>query len=127
MRHAACLAIAAALLLPSAVAAQEALDPLPLVVRGTAFGAEQVFEGDFTVSSQQSAFHPDGAPRGQDDWLEGWADRPGDNGGIVRRYHIRFVGRRSAAPGKYGPGGAYANQVLIDRLVSARLLIGDSG
>jgi len=103
------------------------LDPFPVVVRGAAFGGEQIFEGDFTVDAQLSTFHADGAPREALDWLEGWQDRPGDSGGIVRRYHIRFVGRRTAAPGQFGPGGAYANRMLLDRLISARLLIGAGG
>lgn len=107
-------------------AAQEPppLDPQPATWHGVAFGPEQAFEGDFTVDVQTSAFHADGAPKGQDDWLVGWPDRPGDDGGIVRRYHIKFVGRRTTTAGAYGPGGTRPGEVLIDRLVSARLLIG---
>ncbi|MBS0332941.1 MAG: hypothetical protein JSS35_09255 [Proteobacteria bacterium] len=124
MRRLAIYALAAALCLPALPHAQGGLDPKPAVWRGVAFGPEQAMEGDFTVNIQISTFHADGAPKGQDDWLAGWQDRPGDDGGIVRRYHIRFVGRRAAARGQYGPGGAYGGEVLIDRLVSARLLIG---
>ena len=117
-------ALAAALLLPAVAAAQDALDPNPTVWHGIQFGPEQAFEGDYTVNIQTSAFHADGGAKGADDWLAGWQDRPGDDGGIIRRYHIRFVGRRTTAAGSYGPGGRYPGEVLIDRLVSARLLIG---
>ena len=123
MRRVTALAVTLAFL-PLAAVAQETLDPLPVVVRGAAYGGEQVMEGDLAVNIQTSPFPADGAPKGADDWLEGWRDRPGDDGGIIRRYHVRFVGRRTAAPGTYGPGGAYQNKVLIDRLISARLLIG---
>jgi hypothetical protein len=124
VRAAAAVSLAAALLGPSAAIGQETLDPIPILIHGVAFGAEQTLEGDYTVDIQTSAFHPAGAPKGQDAWLEGWTSRRGDDGGIVRRYHIRFVGRHTVAPGRYGPGGAYADEVVIDKLISARLLIG---
>ncbi|THD62791.1 hypothetical protein [Phenylobacterium sp.] len=118
--------IAPSLLTPSGARAQDTpLDPNPATWHGAAFGPEQVFEGDYANDFQTSRFHAEGAPAGQDDWLAGWQDRPGDGGGILRRYHLKFVGRRTAAPGQYGGLGKYPNEVLITRLVSARLLIGD--
>ena len=125
MRFLAMTALAAALIGPGLACAQDApLDSNPTTWHGVAFGPEQAFEGDFTSDYQTSRFHADGAPAGQDDWLAGWRDRAGDGGGIVRRYHLTFVGRRTAAPGQYGSLGKYPNEVLITRLVSARLLIG---
>jgi len=103
--------------------AQEALDARPLAWRGVQFGAEQVFEGDYTVDYDTSAFVPAAAAPQQALWLAGWEDRPGDDGGITRRYHLRFVGRETVEPGRYGALGAYRNEVLISRLISSRLLI----
>ena len=105
--------------------AEDALDPTPMTWRGMQMGAEQVFEGDFTINYETSVFIPDGAPKTAAVWLAGWQERPGDNGGLTRRYHIRFVGRRTAEPGRYGGRGAYRNEVLITRLLAARVLIGD--
>lgn len=104
--------------------AEDALDPTPITWRGLQMGAEQVFEGDFTINYETSVFVPDGAPKADAVWLAGWQERPGDNGGLTRRYHIRFVGRRTAEPGRYGGLGAYRNEVLITRLLAARVLIG---
>lgn len=104
--------------------AEDALDPTPMTWRGMQMGAEQVFEGDFTINYETSVFIPDGAPKADAVWLAGWQERPGDNGGLTRRYHIRFVGRRTAEPGRYGSLGAYRNEVLITRLLAARVLIG---
>ena len=103
-------------------AAQTALDPAPTTWRGVAMGPEQIFEGDYAIDEQTSAFKADGAAEA--DWLVGWEDRPGDNGGITRHYHIRFIGRRSAQAGKYGSLGKYGHEVLITHLLSARVLIG---
>jgi hypothetical protein len=112
-------------LAPRPALAQETLDPAPATWRGVQLGGEQVFEGTYTVNFETSAFRPDGAPTADALWLSGWQDRPGDDGGFVRRYHLRFVGRQTVQPGKYGSLGAYKNSVLITRLVSARLLIGN--
>jgi len=128
MRYLLISALAAAiigLVLASGLAfAEEALDPTPMTWRGVQMGPEQVFEGDYTVNYQTSAFLPDGAPKADAFWLAGWEDRPGDGGDLPRRYHIVFVGRRTVEPGKYGSLGAYRHTVLITRLVSERLLIG---
>ena len=97
--------------------AEEALDPTPMTWRGVQLGAEQVFEGDFTVNFETSVFRPDGAAAGDAMWLAGWADRPGDNADLPRRYHVRFVGRRTVEPGRYGGLGAYRHTVLITRLI----------
>lgn len=105
--------------------AQDALDPRPMAWRGQQLGPEQIFEGDYANDFATSAFHADGAPAAEEMWLSGWADRPGDGGGIVRRYHIRFAGRQTVEAGKYGALGAYPHAVLITKLLSARLLIGD--
>lgn len=105
-------------------AAQTTLDPNPSTWRGLAMGPEQIFEGDYTVDEQTSVFLADGER--QRDWLAGWQDRPGDNGGIERRYHIRFIGRRTVQPGQYGSLGKFAHEVLITRLLSVRVLIGRS-
>jgi hypothetical protein len=121
MRPAASAVLALALLATPA-AGQTPMDPNPATWRGVAMGPEQVFEGDYTVDEHTSVFKADGAP-GDGDWLSGWEDRPGDNGGITRRYHIRFVGRRTVNPGQYGSLGKYANEVLLTRLITARLLI----
>jgi hypothetical protein len=104
--------------------AEDALDPTPLTWRGMQLGGEQVFEGDFTVNYETSAFRPDGAQKAEAMWLAGWTERPGDNGDPGRRYHLRFIGRRTAEPGRYGGLGAYRHEVLITRLISARALIG---
>ncbi|HEY2358843.1 MAG TPA: hypothetical protein VGH86_15425, partial [Phenylobacterium sp.] len=69
------------------------------------------------------AFTPDGAPKSEAMWLAGWVEHPGDNGDLQRRYHLRFVGRRTVEPGRYGSLGAYKHTVLITKLISARLLI----
>ncbi len=119
-------ALALALIAPTAQGQGQAqpptLDPNPATWRGVAMGPEQIFEGDYAVDQQTSVFKADGAAVA--DWLAGWEDRPGDNGGITRRYHIRFIGRRSLQPGQYGSLGKYANEVVITRLLSQRLLIG---
>jgi hypothetical protein len=124
MRCLALAALAVAIVAPAAALAQAALDPQPSTWRGVAMGPEQIFEGDYTVDQQTSVFKGDGAAEA--DWLAGWEDRPGDNGGITRRYHIRFIGRRTAQAGKYGSLGKYAGEVLITHLISARLLVGQS-
>ncbi|MGZ3404615.1 MAG: hypothetical protein ACXWKO_14460 [Phenylobacterium sp.] len=118
------LAIAAALLALAAPAlAQDdaPLDAKPMTWRGVQLGPEQVYEGDFTTDYQTSVLRTGG----ETVWLSGWADRPGDNGGITRRYHIRFVGRHTLEPGKFGGLGAYAHTILLTRLLSARVLIGE--
>ena len=99
------------------------LDPSPTVWRGVQMGPEQVYEGDYAVDYQTSVL------RTGDEtvWLSGWPDRPGDNGGLTRRYHIRFVGRHTLQSGKFGSLGAYPHTILLTRLISARLLIGQSG
>jgi hypothetical protein len=121
-------ALAAALMgliLASGLArAEEALDPRPMTWRGVQLSGEQVFEGDFTINFETSVFRPDGAPKADALWLAGWEDRPGDTGDLPRRYHLRFVGRRTVEPGRYGSLGAYPHTVLITRLISARVLIG---
>jgi len=122
MRFLAIAALAAALLAPAMAGAQDALDAAPMTWHGLQLGPEQVFEGTFTNDSQTSTFRPDGAAADVL-WLSGWEDRPGDGGSIVRRYHLRFVGRETVAPGKYGPMGGYRNEVLLTHLISARLLI----
>jgi hypothetical protein len=104
--------------------AEDALDPTPTTWRGLQLGGEQVFEGDFTTNFETSVFIADGAAKADTLWLAGWEDRPGDNGGLTRRYHIRFVGRRTVEPGRYGGLGAYRHEVLITRLISTRVLIG---
>ena len=103
--------------------AEDVLDPTPMTWRGVPMGPEQVFEGDFSNDFDTSAFHADGAPPTERMWLAGWKDREGDGGGIMRRYHLRVIGRRTVEPGKYGALGAYSHTVLITRLLSARLLI----
>jgi hypothetical protein len=125
MRLAALAVLAAVLLAPALAVAQETLDANPITWRGVQMGPEQVFECDYANDYQTSAFHADGAPAAEKMWLSGWTDRPGDGGGLVRRYHIRFVGRRTVEPGKYGALGAYPHQVLIDKLLTQRLLIGN--
>jgi hypothetical protein len=118
--------LAAPGLAPLRARAQEpALNPAPMTWRGVELGPEQVFEGDYTIDYQTSVFRPDGAPPGEAVWLSGWEDRPGDNGGITRRYHLRFVGRRTVEPGKYGGLGAYKHTILLTHLISWRLLIGN--
>jgi hypothetical protein len=127
MRFLVIAALAAALMgivLASGLAlAEDALDPAPITWRGVQLGGEQLFEGDFTINFETSVFRPDGAPKADAMWLAGWEPRPGDNGDLPRRYHIRFVGRRTAEPGRYGGLGAYKHTVLITRLISARVLI----
>jgi hypothetical protein len=123
MRFIAIAALAVALALPGLAAGQDALDARPMTWRGVELGPEQLFEGDYTIDYQTSAFRPTGAAEADALWLSGWEERPGDGGGITRRYHLRFVGRQSAAPGKFGGLGAYRHEVLISRLVSSRLLI----
>ncbi len=128
MRAFATVMAGVAILLAGAATAQdEGLDPVPIVIHGVVFGPQQTFEGGYTNDHQTSRFHPIGVPPDQTDWLVGWQDRPGDGGGLLRRYHIRFVGRRTVSPGQYGSLGKYANEVMIDRLISARVLIGAGG
>jgi hypothetical protein len=99
------------------------LDAAPMTWHGVQLGPEQVMEGDYTIDFQTSVFRPDGSPAADAVWLSGWEERPGENGGITRRYHLRFVGRRTVEPGKYGGLGAYKHTVLITHLITARLLI----
>lgn len=94
-----------------------------MVWRGARMGPEQVYEGDFATDYQTSVLKT----ADETVWLSGWQDRPGDNGGIMRRYHIRFVGRHTLEPGKYGSLGAYPHTILLTRLISARVLIGPAG
>ena len=129
MRLAAAAVIAAALLGPAAASAQDAgppdakpLDSGPMIWRGAKMGPEQVYEGDFTIDYQTSVLKLEG----ETVWLSGWQDRPGDNGGFTRRYHVRLVGRHTLEPGKYGGLGAYPHTILMTRLISARVLIGAS-
>jgi hypothetical protein len=103
--------------------AEDALDPRPMTWRGVPLGGEQVYEGDFTINFETSIFRADGAPKSEAVWLAGWEERTGDNGDLPRRYHLRFIGRRTVEPGRYGGLGAYKHTVLITRLISARLLI----
>jgi hypothetical protein len=126
MRFLVIAALAAALATPGLVMAQDALDPKPMTWHGVQLGAEQVFEGDYTVNFETSTFRLDGAPAADTVWLSGWEDRPGDNGGITRRYHLRFLGRQTVEPGRYGSLGVYRHTVLITHLISARVLIGAS-
>jgi hypothetical protein len=127
MRFLLIAALAAALMglvLASGLAlAEDALDPRSMAWRGVQLGGEQLFEGDFTINYETSVFRPDGAPKPDAMWLAGWEDRPGDSGDLPRRYHIRFVGRRTVEPGRYGSLGGYPHTVLITRLISARVLI----
>jgi hypothetical protein len=127
MGFAAIVALAAALaspgLAPTPAWGQETLDAKPMTWRGVQLGSEQLFEGDYTIDYQTSSFRPDGAAAADALWLSGWEDRPGDGGGITRRYHLRFVGRQSVEPGRFGSLGAYRHTVLITRLISLRLLI----
>jgi hypothetical protein len=105
--------------------AEDALDPTPMTWRGLQMGPEQIFEGDYSNDFDTSAFRPDSTPASEAMWLSGWKDGPGDGGGIMRRYHVRFVGRRTVEAGKYGALGAYPHTVLLTRLISARVLIGN--
>ena len=123
MRFLAVLTLIAAFAGPAFAQAPETLNLAPMTWRGAAMGPEQVFEGDYSIDYQTSVFRPEGAQAADALWLSGWQDRPGDNGALGRRYHLRFVGRQTAEPGKYGSLGAYKYTVLITRLISARLLI----
>lgn len=123
MRLLATAALSAALLAPTLALAQEPLNSAPMVWHGVQLGAEQVFEGDYAIDYRTSVFRPEGAASAEALWLAGWADRPGDNGALGRRYHLRFVGRQTMEPGQYGGLGAYKHTVLITHLISARLLI----
>lgn len=123
MRVLAATLFAALLLAADPAAGQEALSSAAMAWHGVQMGPEQVFEGDYAIDYQTSVFRPTGAAAGDPMWLAGWEDRPGDNGGLVRRYHLRFIGRQTAEPGRYGGLGAYKHTVLITRLISARLLI----
>lgn len=124
MRLPAVVVLALAFIAPSLAASQEALSAAPMSWHGAQMGPEQLFEGDYSVDYQTSLFRPDGGTA-EALWLAGWEDRPGDNGALGRRYRLRFVGRRTVEPGKYGGLGAYKHTVLITRLLSARLLIGN--
>jgi len=123
MRLLTLLAFAGSLAAAGLASGQDALDTKPLTWRGVQLGPEQVFEGDYTNDYETSVFRPDGAAAADAMWLSGWQDRPGDGGGITRRYHLRFVGRQTVEPGKFGGLGAYGQEVLISRLISSRVLI----
>jgi hypothetical protein len=98
MRSLAIATLAIALAAPALAQDDGPLDAHPMTWRGAQLGAEQVYEGDFTTDYQTSVLHT--GP--ETVWLSGWQDRPGDNGGITRRYHLRFVGRHTLQPGRYG-------------------------
>jgi hypothetical protein len=123
MRSLAIAAIVLALAAPALAQDDGPFDTRPMTWRGAQLGAEQVYEGDFTIDYQTSVLHT-GA---ETVWLSGWQDRPGDNGGITRRYHLRIVGRHTLQPGRYGGLGAYPHTILMTRLISARVLIGQTG
>jgi hypothetical protein len=134
MRFLPAAALALALTAPGLVAAQEtsaaspsiSLDAKPMTWHGAQMSPEQVFEGEFTTSFDTSTFRADAAAPADTVWLAGWEDRPGDAAALPRRYHLRFVGRQTVEPSKYGSLGAYKYEVLITHLISARVLIGAS-
>lgn len=124
MRFFAAAAIILAVVSPALAQDDGPLDAKSMTWRGAQLGPEQVYEGDFTTDYQTSVLRLDGTAPRETVWLSGWQERPGDNGGLTRRYHIRFVGRHTLEPGKYGGLGAYAHTILLTRLISARVLIG---
>jgi len=113
---------ALAVLLAAAVPAQglPLFDRKPAEINGVRYGPEKVYEGDYITNFEASVFQPMGRPKDMM-WLLGWTDRPGDTVGTSRTYHIRFIGRRTAKPGKYGNMGAFPHQVIIAELINAEV------
>jgi hypothetical protein len=109
-------------LLAAAVPAQSLplFDRKPAEINGVRYGPEKVYEGDYITNFEASVFQPMGRPKDMM-WLLGWTDRPGDTVGTSRTYHIRFIGRRTAKPGKYGNMGAFPHQVIIAELINAEV------
>lgn len=95
-------------------------DRKPAEIDGVRYGPEGVFEGDYITNFEASVFQPMGR-RKEMMWLVGWQERPGDTAGTSRTYHIRFIGRRTAKPGRYGNMGAFPQQVLIAELINAEV------
>ena len=103
-------AAGAALLL--AAPSKALLDPKPAVVDGVRYDRERIYEGAYTHAFERSDFDPIG-PRGEAMWLLGWTGGSGV-------YHIRFIGRRTASPGRYGHLGAYRHMLLITDMIDSR-------
>lgn len=96
-------------------------DPKPATIDGVRYAREQVFEGDYLLGFEASIFRPIG--RRDEMWLSGWTDTEVAKPGalpMARLYHIRFIGRRTARPGRYGHLGAYRDAVIITEMIDAR-------
>jgi hypothetical protein len=116
-------AAAVALLLAAATAAHglPLFDRKPTEIDGVRYGPEKVFEGDYISNPESSVFRPMGRPKDMM-WLVGWAEPAGDTtAGPSRTYHIRFIGRRTTKPGKYGNLRAFSHQVVIAELINAEI------
>jgi hypothetical protein len=95
-------------------------DRKPADINGVRYGPEKVYEGDYITNFEASVFQPMGR-QGEMMWLLGWIDRPGDTAGTSRTYHIRFIGRRTLKPGRYGNMGAFPHQVIVAELINAEV------
>ena len=95
-------------------------DRKPAEINGVRYGPEKVYEGDYITSFESSVFRPMGRPN-EAIWLLGWQARPSDTTGGSHAYHIRFIGRRTTKPGKYGNLRAFSHQVVIAELINAEI------
>jgi hypothetical protein len=93
-------------------------DRKPAEIGGVRYGPERIYEGDYITNSEAGVFQPMGRPN-EAMWLVGWPNRPRDTAGTSGAYHIRFIGRRTAKPGKYGALGAFPHQVFVAELINA--------
>ncbi len=92
---------------------------LPPVSNATYY-PESTFEGAYRVSAGTSVFQAD-LQLSNAAWLVGWPPHHGDSERRIRTYRVVFRGRLSHE-GRFGPKGAFRQQMLMLRLISADLV-----
>jgi hypothetical protein len=81
------------------------------------------FEGSVFCPSpakECSSIRPDGTWLSYTDKLRHAGTRPAEGAGGL--YRVEFIGRKALKPGHYGHMGYFANEIIVDQLISARQL-----